>query len=116
MSKRREIYLVLDNIRSAHNVGSIFRTADAAGVKKIFLCGFTPRPLSEGEPQVGGRAKMEKVSLGAEKTVPWEYHKQIGRLIRKLKQEVPILSSTKSKLQNLFQNFSLQDIPLRWLF
>ena len=41
---KKEVYLVLHNIRSAHNVGSIFRTADAAGVSKIYLCGYTPAP------------------------------------------------------------------------
>src|SRR3989344_9584242 len=72
---KREVYLVLHNIRSAHNVGSIFRTADAAGVSKIYLGGYTPTPPNE---------KISKVALGAEKTVPWEQCKQTWRLLKKL--------------------------------
>lgn len=66
----REIILILDNIRSAHNVGSIFRTADAAGVCKIYCIGTTPAPID----RFGRKRKdISKVSLGAEDTVPWEY-------------------------------------------
>ena len=62
--------LILDNIRSAHNVGSIFRTADGAGVDKIFLVGTTPCPIDRF-----GRIQPEimKTSLGAADTIPWEY-------------------------------------------
>jgi tRNA G18 (ribose-2'-O)-methylase SpoU len=69
--------LILPNIRSAHNVGAMFRTADGAGVDKIFLTGYTPLPPHPG---------LVKVSLGAELTLPWEHHKQAGRLIKHLKQ------------------------------
>ncbi len=72
------IYLVLHNIRSAYNVGAILRTADAAGVTKVFVCGISPKPDS---PQV------IKTALGAEKTIYWEYHHQAVRLIKKLKNE-----------------------------
>ena len=63
-------YLILDNIRSAHNVGAIFRTADAAGVAKIFLIGTTPCPIDRF-----GRTRKEiaKTALGAEKTMAWEW-------------------------------------------
>ncbi len=54
---------LLDNIRSAWNVGSIFRTSDGIGVKKIFLCGITPTP---------DHTKIGKTALGAELTIPWE--------------------------------------------
>lgn len=67
--------MILHNIRSTFNVGSIFRTADAAGIKKICLCGYTPTPDNQ---------KVAKTSLGAERYVPWEYHKQTWRLLRKL--------------------------------
>jgi 23S rRNA (guanosine2251-2'-O)-methyltransferase len=62
--------LILDNIRSTHNVGSIFRTADAAGVTKIFLIGTTPDPLDRF-----GRVQKDisKTALGAEKNIPWEH-------------------------------------------
>lgn len=61
----RPIYALLDDIRSLHNVGSIFRTADGAGVQKLFLCGITRIPP---------RAEIRKAALGAEESVPWEYH------------------------------------------
>lgn len=82
MNKNREFYLILENIRSVHNVGSIFRTADAVGVSKICLCGVTPTPLDRfGRP----RNDLAKVALGAEKTVPWEYAKNASALISNLK-------------------------------
>jgi len=82
MKRRRELVVILHNVRSAHNVGSIFRTADAAGVRKIYLCGVTPEPLD----RLGNwRKDFVKVSLGSEKTVPWEKYKSSAALINKLK-------------------------------
>jgi len=69
---------VLDNIRSLHNVGSIFRTADAAGVGKLYLCGMTGAPP---------RNEIRKAALGAEETVAWEYFKQTHEALEKLKKE-----------------------------
>ena len=60
---------LLHNIRSIHNVGSIFRTSDAAGIKKIYLCGITPAPIDEYGRE---RPAFTKVSLGAEKGIDWE--------------------------------------------
>jgi 23S rRNA (guanosine2251-2'-O)-methyltransferase len=79
---RFNVYLVLVNIRSAHNVGSIFRTADAAGVSKIYLVGYTPLPVDRF-----GRTQKEiaKTALGAEKSVPWEHSKSFARLAEELK-------------------------------
>lgn len=76
--------VILHNIRSLYNVGSIFRTADAAGIEKIYLCGITPSPLDRFgkiKPQIS------KVALGAEKTTPWEKIKDANRLIKKLKND-----------------------------
>ena len=74
--------LILHNIRSVHNVGSIFRTADAAGVSKILLSGYTPAPLDRF-----GRARKDfaKVSLGAEASVKWEVAQGIGAALAQLK-------------------------------
>ena len=78
------IYLILHNIRSAYNVGSIFRTADAAGVLKIYLTGFTPTPID----RFGRKRKdIQKSALGAEDTVAWEHTNRPGILIDKLKKE-----------------------------
>jgi tRNA G18 (ribose-2'-O)-methylase SpoU len=80
----QEVALLLHNIRSTHNVGSIFRTADAAGVTHLYLSGYTPRPTDRF-----GRAQPDiaKTALGAEKTMPWEYHTSPMRIITKLKKE-----------------------------
>ena len=75
----RETYLILDNIRSRENVGSIFRTADAAGVAKIYLCGTTPRPPHE---------KISKTALGADTYIPWEYYKLDKPIVLVLDNEV----------------------------
>jgi len=73
--------LVLHNIRSAYNVGSIMRTSDAAGVEKIYLTGYTPSPTDRfGRPQ----KEIAKTALGAEKSVPWEYVKNLTALLSKL--------------------------------
>lgn len=76
--KSQNIILVLNNIRSRFNVGAIFRTADAAGVNKIYLCGITPAPP---------HPKIDKVSLGAEKTIPFEKKYSTARVINLLKKE-----------------------------
>ena len=82
--QQQEIYLLLHNIRSTHNVGAIFRTADAVGVKKIYVSGYTPAPIDRF-----GRVRQDisKASLGAEKTVAWESIKDIKELIENLKKE-----------------------------
>ena len=80
---RKEIILILHNIRSVYNVGSIFRTADAVGVSKIFLTGYTPTPLDKFGRGASGLAKT---ALGAEKNIPWKYFSRPVPLIQKLKQ------------------------------
>ena len=76
--------IILDNIRSVFNVGSIFRTADALGVDKLLLCGTTPTPIDRF-----GRVRndLAKVALGAEKNVAWEYVKNTTTVLKKLKKE-----------------------------
>lgn len=74
--------VICDDIRSLYNIGSIFRTSDAVGVDKVYLCGISGRPDS-----VLAKEKIAKVSLGAEKIIPWEYKKQSWRLIEKLKND-----------------------------
>lgn len=107
---KKEIYLVLDNIRSRENVGSIFRTADAAGVTKLFLCGITPCPDNEStllRQGYGGQSKISKTALGAEKWVPWEYHKQTWRCLLKLKnknEKLKVIGLEKTKnSKNIFK-------------
>jgi 23S rRNA (guanosine2251-2'-O)-methyltransferase len=73
---RIPVSVVLDNIRSLNNVGSIFRTADGAGIEKIWLCGITGYP-----PQ----GDIAKTALGAEESVAWEYAQDVVEVVRQHK-------------------------------
>jgi len=77
-------YIILHNIRSAQNVGSIFRTADACGISKIFLSGYTPKPIDRFGREVKA---ISKTALGAEKNIEWEYFLRPNQIINKLKKE-----------------------------
>ena len=72
---RHPVTIVLDNIRSAFNVGSIFRTSDAGAVEHIHLCGMTAHPPHH---------KLEKTALGAFEYVPWTYHERTTDCLRQL--------------------------------
>ncbi len=76
--------LLLHNIRSTHNVGAIFRTADAIGVSKIYISGYTPSPIDRFGRN---RQDITKASLGAESSVPWENISDVYNFINKLKKE-----------------------------
>jgi len=78
VTAKNNIYLVLDSIRSMENVGAIFRTADAAGIKKIFLCGITPKPP---------RKEIDKAAVGAVDFVEWEYQENLKSLISNFKKQ-----------------------------
>ena len=82
--KAEKIAVLLHNVRSAHNVGSIFRTADAAGVRSVYLTGYTPRPVDRF-----GRAQKEigKTALGAEHSLSWGYAASPMPLIARLRRE-----------------------------
>ncbi len=97
MDSKNQTIVILDNIRSMHNVGSIFRTADAVGISKIYLVGYTPKPVDRfGRPV----KEIEKTALGAEKTISWEHTESLAPLLRLLKKEgfmiVAIEQSSKS--------------------
>ncbi len=77
-SEKSPIVVVLENVRSMHNVGSVFRTSDAFLVEKIYLCGFTPNPPHR---------EIQKTALGATESVAWEAIAETPVLINKLKQE-----------------------------
>ena len=92
MKNKKEIFLILHNIRSLHNVGSIFRTADALAVDKIFLGGICGRPP---------HAKISKTALGAENNIDWEHQWQVWRIISQLKKEkvkIVALEQTKKSI------------------
>ncbi len=98
-----DIAVILYNIRSAYNVGSIFRTADAANIKKVYLTGITPAPLD----QFGlWNSKIAKVALGAEKTMAWESFRSTKKVIQKLKKEgYEIVAIEQSKRSKPFYKF-----------
>ena len=77
-------YVILEDIRSAYNVGAIFRTADGAGVAKVFLTGYTPEPIDRFGRQ---QPEIKKTSLGASETMPWEKVESLSEFIIQLKSE-----------------------------
>jgi 23S rRNA (guanosine2251-2'-O)-methyltransferase len=103
MPEKKNFSLILCDIRSTHNVGSMFRTADAAGVTKIYLVGYTPTPIDQY-----GRVRNDviKVSLGAEKSVLWEHHPDPKVLVEQLKAEgVEIVALEQSPRSVDYKNF-----------
>lgn len=104
LKTNNDFVAILHNIRSLHNVGSIFRTADGAGFKKIYLCGITPAPVdSFGRPV----PQLVKTSLGAEKSVEWEKIASAAKVIKKLKQErYKIIAVEQSKKSIPYFKFS----------
>jgi 23S rRNA (guanosine2251-2'-O)-methyltransferase len=92
------VVVVLDNVRSFHNVGSVFRSCDAFGVDKILLCGFTPHPPHR---------EIHKTALGATETVHWEKHEDTLHIITILKKMgyiiVAVEQAEKTTLLNEFK-------------
>ena len=85
---KRKVHIILPDIRSAYNVGSIFRSADCFGVEKIYIVGTTPSPVDRwGRDSSGPQKEIAKTALGAEKTVVWEYVESLSPLLKKLKKE-----------------------------
>ena len=89
LKKELPFYVICDNIRSLENIGSIFRTADALGIDKIFLCGICGKPPN---------FKISKSALGSEKRIDWEYHILGWKLVEKLKRnKVSVIALEQTK-------------------
>lgn len=91
--ERMPIYALLENIRSMHNVGSIFRASDGARINKLFLSGYTAVPP---------RREIEKTALGSTDSVPWHYNKDSYEIIRGLKgkgTQIVVLEHTSDSIQ-----------------
>ncbi|NOX89010.1 MAG: RNA methyltransferase [Calditrichaeota bacterium] len=88
---RLPIQVLVEDIRSMHNVGSIFRTSDGARIQHLYLAGFTAQPP---------RIEIDKTALGATDSVPWSYHKNAAETLKKLKEQntqiVVVEHTTKS--------------------
>ncbi len=83
LDTRNPVHVVLDNIRSAFNVGSIFRTSDAGLITRIHLCGMTPHPPHD---------RLSRTALGAEEHVPWSYYSKCSAAVEALKiRNVPLV-------------------------
>lgn len=94
------LIIILDNIRSLNNIGSVFRTADAFLVKKIYLCGITAQPPHKD---------IQKTALGATDSVEWEYAENTMDVISKLQDEgVFVASIEQAELSVSLEDFSLQ--------
>jgi tRNA G18 (ribose-2'-O)-methylase SpoU len=97
----RRVVVVLDNIRSLYNTGSILRTADASGVERVVLCGITPRP-DQGHKQ---RRAIAKTALGAEDSVPWEFQASTATALTSLaaKGYSVVMVETGPEAVNIFE-------------
>lgn len=102
-----ENVLILQDIRSIYNVGAIFRTADAIGISKIYLCGVTPAPIDRFGRK---RDDLAKTALGAEESVSWGHVKDIISLIKDLKEKgFQIISLEQSENSIDYKKVSLKD-------
>jgi tRNA G18 (ribose-2'-O)-methylase SpoU len=99
--QKQHFEVILDNIRSAYNVGAIFRIADGAGIKHLYLCGITPNP--KGHPAIG------KTALGAEDEVPWSYHPNALDVAHTLREKGYHLLALERRSESiLLPNFSTE--------
>ncbi|MEI6089200.1 MAG: RNA methyltransferase [bacterium] len=103
-STRHPISIVLDNIRSSYNVGSVFRSSDSALVEEVLLCGFTPAPP---------RKEVHKTALGADESVPWRYFATTLEAIEyKKKQGSKIVALELTENAKGYSDLSKEDFPL----
>ena len=98
-AEKTPIIIILDDIRSLHNIGSVFRTSDAFLIEKIYLCGITATPPNK---------EIHKTALGATETVAWEYQKDVLSVIEKLKNEsVEVFAIEQVENAVFLQNFEI---------
>jgi tRNA G18 (ribose-2'-O)-methylase SpoU len=98
-AEKTPIIIVLDDIRSLHNIGSVFRTSDAFLIEKIYLCGITAIPPNK---------EIHKTALGATETVDWEYQKDVLSVIEKLKAEnIAVYAIEQVENATFLQNFEI---------
>lgn len=94
-SQKTPIIIILDDIRSLHNIGSVFRTSDAFLIEKIYLCGITAVPPNK---------EIHKTALGATETVTWEYQKDVLEVIETLKKEKTLVYAIEQVENAVFLN------------
>ena len=95
------LFIILDNIRSLNNIGSVFRTADAFLVEKIYLCGITAKPPHKD---------IHKTALGATESVDWEYRESTVDLVEELQAKgVKVISIEQAENAKMLNDFSVGD-------
>lgn len=100
-AQKTPLIIVLDDIRSLHNIGAVFRTSDAFLIEKIYLCGITATPPNK---------EIHKTALGATDTVEWEYVKSVVEVVEKLKTEnVEVFSVEQVENSIMLNNFSVSE-------
>lgn len=96
-AEKSNLILILDNIRSLNNIGSVFRTADAFRIQKIFLCGITAKPPHR---------EIQKTALGSTDSVAWSYIEKTLDVVSKLKKDgIKVLSIEQAERSTTLQNF-----------
>ena len=99
-AEKTPIVIILDDIRSLHNIGSVFRTSDAFLIEKIYLCGITAIPPNK---------EIHKTALGATETVVWEYQENVLAVIEKLKNEmIAVYAIEQVENATFLQNFKVE--------
>jgi 23S rRNA (guanosine2251-2'-O)-methyltransferase len=107
-TKKNPVIIILDNVRSLHNVGSVFRTADAFLVEEIFLCGYTGTPPNK---------EIEKTALGATSSVNWNYFKTTEEALAQVKKNEYIVYSIEQTKKSISLNdFVLENKKLALVF
>ncbi|MCS7170493.1 MAG: RNA methyltransferase [Candidatus Kapabacteria bacterium] len=105
---RHPISLVLDNIRSLYNVGSLFRTADAIRAQEVILCGYTPTPP---------RPEIDKTALGATESVPWRYMRSCAEAVRSLQAAgVRVFAVELTDTSRPYDDLTPADFPAAFVF
>jgi tRNA G18 (ribose-2'-O)-methylase SpoU len=108
-------YLIVDNVRSSENVGSLLRTAEGLGIMEVFLCGYTPYPLKKNDTRLPFIAqklakKINKSALGAENSQPWKHFESTSVAIKALKEKnIPILGLEQSSHATAINKFKPLD-------
>jgi tRNA G18 (ribose-2'-O)-methylase SpoU len=100
-SEKTPIIVILDDVRSLHNIGSVFRTCDAFLVEKVYLCGITATPPNK---------EIHKTALGATETVEWEYAKDVVEVVKKLRENgVSVQSVEQVENSVMLNDFKVEE-------
>ncbi len=102
----RQLIIIAHNLRSAHNVGSLLRTAEGLGVNQVILTGYTPYPLSEGDnrlPHLAAKIhnQIKKTALDAEEQLSWKYAENIETVFAELKRQGFVMAAVEQAIDSI---------------